>query len=253
MSDFTRESKPGVEIKSFKPRNLNGDVVNDYKQVKEKFGSLAATDPTSNPHFSLHPESKKTLGVSHEERSHLEDRVDVEVGIKLDQLREQAYQEGFEKGREEGKQKAETDFFDVVQPQFEQFSNLLHHFDRMKNEVYAANEQFLIQLIFQISKHILLAELKTDREYAKRLTSQLIEKMGAKENIRIKVSRDDYANLEQLRDFLKTQFPDLKNVQIDVSDDLNLGGVKVETDLSRVNASVEAQLNSLELSLSGES
>jgi flagellar assembly protein FliH len=251
MSEFSRETKRGVEIKSFKPRSLNGDVANNYKQVKERFGALSATDSDSHEHFSLHPESKKTLGIDKEERSHLEDKVQAEVDIKLAELREQAFQEGFEKGREEGKQKAETAFFEVVQPQFEQFSNLLDAFDRMKSEVYAANEAFLIQLVFQVSKQVMLTELKTDREYVKRLTSQLVEKLGAKENIRIRVSRDDYANVEQLRDFLKAQFPDLKNVQIDVSDDLRLGGVKIETDLSRVNASVEEQIKSIEAALSG--
>ena len=251
MSEFSRATKAGVEIKSFKPRSLNGEVKNDYQQVKERFGALSATDKASDPHFSLHPESKKTLGIDQEERSHLEEKVQAEVEIKLAELRARAYEEGFEKGREEGKQKAETEFFDIVQPQFEQFSGLLDLFDRMKTEVYAANEAFLMQIVFQVSKHVMLAELKTDREYVKRLTAQLIEKLGAKENIRIKVSRDDYANLEQIRDFLKTQFPDLKNVQIDVSDDLKLGGIKIETDLSRVNASVEEQINSIEAALTG--
>jgi flagellar biosynthesis/type III secretory pathway protein FliH len=40
-------------------------------------------------------------------------------------------------------------------------------------------------------------------------------------------------------------------VQIDVSDDLRLGGVKIETDLSRVNASVEEQIKSIEAALMG--
>jgi flagellar assembly protein FliH len=251
MTDFTRDTKNTVEIKSFKPRSLNGEVVNDYKQVKEKFGNLAATDPKSNAHFSLHPDSKKGLGIEAEEKSHLEDLVSIEVESRLELLKEQAYQDGFEKGRDEGALKASAQFFEIVQPQFEQFSALLHSLDQVKNEVYVANEQMLIQMIFQISKHILLDELKVDREYVKRITSQIIEKLGAKENIRLKVNRDDYANLEQLRDFLKTHFPDLKNVQIDPSDDLVLGGVKVETDLSRINASVEAQLKSVQAALSG--
>ena len=119
--------------------------------------------------------------------------------------------------------------------------------------MFLANEQFLIQLIFRISKTILLNDLKTDRDFVKRITAQIVEKIGTKENIRLKVSHEDYANLDGLRDFLKLQFPDLKNIQIDASDDLGLGGVKVETDLSRINASVESQLKAIESALlSGE-
>ena len=34
----------GVEIKAFKPRALNGEVIHDYQATKNKFGSLANTD-----------------------------------------------------------------------------------------------------------------------------------------------------------------------------------------------------------------
>jgi flagellar assembly protein FliH len=253
MSDFSRDTKPGgVEIKSFKPRALNGDVINDYKQVKEKFGNLAATDPKSNSHFTLHPESKRGLGIEAEERSHIEDQVSIEVETRLAALKDEAYQDGFERGRGEGKTSAEAEFFEQVKPQFEQLTTILKEFDQLKSEVYTANEQFLIQLIFQVSKSILLTELKTDREYVKRLTAEIIEKLGAKENIRIKINTADYENIDQFREFLKTTFPDLKNVQIEPDGSLVLGGVKVETDLSRINASVEAQLNSIQSALSGE-
>ena len=249
MSNFTRDTKNTVEIKSFRPKSLTGEVVNDYAQVKEKFGSLASTDPKSNSHFNLHPAAKKNLGIDAEERSHLEDLVKAEVEKRVVQIKAQAFEEGFEKGRGEGKEKAEGDFFAIVQPLFEQFSSLLQSFDQAKQEIYNANEAFLIQLIYTIGKQVLLEDLKADPNYVKRLAQQIVEKLGAKENIRIKVSRQDYANIEQLREFLKAQFPDLKNVQIDASDDLVLGGCKIETDLSRVNASVESQLLSIQAAL----
>ena len=249
MSNFSRDPKNGVEIKSFRPKSLTGEVVNNYSQVKEKFGSLANTDPKSNSHFNLHPAAKKNLGIDAEERSHLEDLVNAEVEKKLSEIRTQAFEEGFEKGRGEGKEKAEGEYFAIVQPLFEQFSNLLLAFDQVKQDVYLANEHFLIQLIYSIGKQVILDELKVDPNYVKRLAQQIVEKLGAKENIRIRINRQDYANVEQLREFLKAQFPDLKNVQIDPSDDLILGGCKIETDLSRVNASVEAQLNSIQNAL----
>jgi flagellar assembly protein FliH len=190
----------------------------------------------------MHSDAKKSLGVEAEEKSHLEEQVSREVEVRVQQIREKAYQEGFIRGQEDGKSCAEKEFFESVQPQFDQFVKLLSELDSVKGEMYLANEQFLIQLIFQISKTVLLTDLKHDRNLVKRLTAQIIEKIGAKENIRLRVSQEDYKNMEGLRDFLKVQFPELKNIQIDPSDDMLLGGVKIETDLSRINASVEAQL-----------
>ncbi len=241
-----------VEIKAFKPRALTGEVANDYEQVKKQFGTLANTDVNANSHFNLHPAAKRLLGVEQEERSHVEGMVRAEVDERLARLSEEAYAKGFEQGRVEGQGSAEKEYLERVQPMQDQFSTLIAQFDEIKKDLYVANEAFLIQLVFQVSKQILLKELTTDREYVKRLLGHVVEKMGAKDNIRIKISRQDFENLEQIKDHLKALIPDLKNIQIEASDELLLGGCKVETDLSRVNASVETQLSSVEKAL-GES
>ena len=168
-----------------------------------------------------------------------------EVEARVQALKEAAYQEGFEQGRLEGKKTSEEEFQSEMNPRLEQFNQLLQSFDEIKKDLYTANENFLVQLIFQMGRQVLLKELSTDADYIKRLASQLIDKVGAKENIRIKVSAKDQENIEQLREMLKIQYPDLKNVQIEVSDDVVLGGCKIETDLSRLNASVETQFNAI--------
>jgi flagellar assembly protein FliH len=241
----------GVEVKSFRPQQFRGDGKNDYQQVKQQFGSLASTDPQSNPQFKLHPESKKHLGIDQEERTHLESIVQVEVESRMQALQKKAYADGFQKGLSDGETKAKQDFTETMQPLFDQFVNLLKEFDGMKAELYQANESVLVQIIFNIGKQVLLQDLKEDADYIKRLSSQIIEKVGVKEQVRMKVSRADFANVESVREFLKTQFPELKNLQIEPSDELELGGCKVETDLSRVNASVETQLKAIETSLGG--
>lgn len=232
----------GVEIRSFKPQSLSDGVAKNYQQVKEQFGSLATNDPASNPHFHLNAASKRGLGVEAEERNHLEGKVMAEVESRIEQLTEQAYQEGFAKGRDEGAAQAKLEFQEQSKPLFDQFTAFLESFEQLKREMYGANEQFLMQLIYQISKHVILKELATDSDYIQRLISNVIEKVGAKENIRIKISAKDQGNIDSLKELLKVQHPDFKNIQIEVSDELALGGCKVETDFSRLDASIEVQL-----------
>lgn len=236
-----------VAIKPFRPKTFGESATKDLGQVKQQFGSAQSSQPSR---FDLHPAAKKLLGVEQQENDHIEEAVNTAVQAQLSQLRDQAYQEGFERGLTEGKAQAEVEFLASVKPLYDQFEALCREYDTMKPELYAANEQFLVQLMFQFGKQILLKELSTDAEYVKRLSALMIEKIGAKDHVKLKVSRQDYANLEQIRDYLKGQFPDLKNIQIEASDDLVLGGCKVETDLSRINASVETQLKSIEQTLS---
>ncbi len=240
-----------AEIRAFKPQSLNPGAKPSYDQIKKQFGSLAATDAASNPHFSMYGESKKLLGIEAEERGHIETQVKAGVEARLEEIHEKAYRDGFEQGRTEGKTEAEAEFKAASQPAFDRFTELLESFDSIKHDLLVANEKMLIQLVFQIGKQVLLRDLKTDVDYVKRLTSEMVEKVGAKDSVRIKINRDDFAIVEQIRDHLKAQFPELKNIQFESVEDLVLGGCKVETDLSRVNSSVEIQLKLIEAALGG--
>jgi flagellar biosynthesis/type III secretory pathway protein FliH len=242
----------GVAIKSFQPKAFGTQASRnggEFSPAKQQFGTMANSDKASGSRFDLHPASKKLLGVEQDETSKIDEMVNAEVERQLSLLRDQAHQQGFEQGMVEGKAQAEVEYLASVKPLYDQFEALCQSYDQIKQEVYVANEQFLVQLMFQFGKHIVLKELSTDREYVKRLSSLMIEKIGAKDHVKLKVSRQDFANLEQIRDHLKAQFPDLKNVQIEISEDLALGGCKVETDLARINASVETQLKSIETTL----
>jgi flagellar assembly protein FliH len=238
-----------VEIKPFKPRNFGEADPADYREVKKRFGTLAHTDAGGTSHFNLHPAAKKLLGVEQEERSHIEGMVNAEVESRFEALREEAFQKGLEEGRVQGQALAEQEHRARMAPLEDRFASLIAEFEEVKKELHAANESFLISLVFQVGKQILLKELRTDREYVKRITSHVVEKLGAKDHVRIRIGRQDAEMLEQIKDHLKVQLPDLKNIQIEVTDDLPMGGCKVETDLSRMNASVETQLAAIEKAL----
>ena len=235
-------NQSSVDVKPFQPRTLSGVTIHSYEKTKERFGNLAATDVAVDNRFNLHPAARKSLGIEKEESKHLEGKIAEEVEKRLAELREQARQEGFIQGKTEGEQFALEEFQKKTTPVYDRFVQVLNDFESSKDDIYHANEQFLIQLVFQVAKQVTLKEVKTDPEYVKNLCVLLVEKIGAKDHVKIKVGRDDFAQVEAIRDFLKAQFVDLKNIQIDVSDEFVNGGCKVETDLARINGSVDTQL-----------
>lgn len=239
-------------VKAFQPKALNGTVVNDYDTTKKKFGTMAMTEPEADNRFNLHPASRKFLGIEKEEHRHLEGRINEEVEKRLVDLREAARAEGFEQGRAEGEAIVMKELTEKSQPIFDHFQRVVSEFEGAKEEIYHANEDFLIQLVFQVARQVILKEVKTDREYVKNLCVQLVEKIGAKDHVKIKVGKDDFDQVEAIREHLKQQFVDLKNIQIDVSEEFNSGGCKVETDLARINASVETQLQLISQALGAQ-
>jgi flagellar assembly protein FliH len=239
-------------VKAFQPKALNGIVVNDYETAKQKFGTMAMTEPEADTRFNLHPASRKFLGIEKEEHRHLEGRINEEVEKRLVELREAARAEGFEQGRAEGEAIVMKELTEKTQPIFDHFQKVVGEFEGAKEEIYHANEDFLIQLVFQVARQVILKEVKADRDYVKNLCVQLVEKIGAKDHVKIKIGKDDFDQVEAIRDHLKQQFVDLKNIQIDVSEEFNSGGCKVETDLARINASVETQLQLISQTLGAQ-
>ena len=245
----TNLDSKGVDVKAFRPQSFKQGVANDYQQVKSKFGSFATTDSNSNSNFKLQGETSRLLGVDDEEKGRIAELVKAEVSLQVQKVQDAAYLEGMNQGLLEGKEQARIDFLKVNQPVFEKFCELTQNLENLKSEMFVANERLLVNIMFQIAKQILLRELKTDTGYIKRLTAQIVEQIGAKDHVRIKLSQEDYQSMESTRDFLKGHFPDLRNIQFEISDQIEMGGCRVETDLSRIDASVETQLIAIESSL----
>lgn len=247
----------GVRIGSFQPKEIRVGRIEEYDQAKKHFGAFANTDPEKGAslhgaHFQLHPESKRLLGVDREERNHLEGIIQQEVEQRLETFRVDAYQEGFSAGMADGKREAEQKAKESMEPMLKSIESLLLNFEGLKQEIYSANEKVLIDAIFTIAKEVTLSELKTDTAYLKRLCGLLVEKLGVKDSVKIKVARSDLAKLDELKEFLKAQWPELKNLQIEATDEIELGGCKVETDLIKVNATVENQFKAIRDSILGE-
>ena len=242
--------KSGMKIGVFQPKQFGSGTKTDYSKVKEQFGSFASTDPKSNQSFKLQNETSRLLGVDSEEKNHVDELVQAEVAARVSEIEQRAYRDGLERGLAEGKATAQAEYQALNQPVYERFFAITQEFENQKNDIFAANELVLVNVMFQVAKQVLLRELKTDTEYLKKLAALVVEKVGAKDHVRIKLSHEDFAQFESVRDFLKVQFPDLKNIQIEPSADIVLGGCRVETDLSRIDASVETQLSAIETSLS---
>jgi len=238
-----------MDVKSFQPRSLTGKIANDYQVSKAQFGTLAATEEGYNQRFNMHPASRKSLGIEKEEHRHLEGRIQEEVDARVEELKEQARKDGYAQGLQEGAATAAVAFTEKMTPLYAQFSRIIADFEGSKEEIFHANEEFLIQLVFQVARQVTLKEVKTDREYVKNLCSALVEKIGAKDHVKIKISKSDSDQIDAVRDFLKQQFVDLKNIQIEVSEEFLNGGCKVETDLARINANVDTQLELISKSL----
>jgi len=232
------ETGGAPQVKDFAFNHLKQAGKGDYNVIKAKYGSLAATDEerrgrsTRDSHFSINPLLRDPLAVEHEELRVIEARVNEQV----ESMREDASTKGFQ---EEGASRIQS------------LEGLIKEFEGLKKDMHKANEHFLMEMTFRIAKMVMLKELSTDKDYLLRLSHELIERVGLKENITVRVSLQDQQTIEMLKAELPKTMGELKNLQIETSDQIPSGGCTVETQWNAIDASIDTQLKGIYEALMG--
>ncbi len=249
-------SKPDVQ--AFVPSRIREPGQGEYRTVKSKFGPLAATDASrasrtqKDSRFAINPLLREPLAVEEEERRVIEERVRDRISAVSEDVRRQASEVGFQEGFKKGHDEASAKFREEGRQSLEDFQIFLASCENAKRDIFKANERYLVELVFRVSKMVLMRELQADKQYVTRLTQELVERVGARENIRIKLNPADLEVATQLRQELELSLGTLKNVNVEASAQVEGGGCIVETQWNAIDASVETQLKNIHASLTGE-
>lgn len=229
-------------VESYEPHG-----VSDTKGVRysEVLGGVA--DPTirKNARFRISELARGPLSVEAEEEARIEAEIQARLEKRLKDIRDEvtqaAHAAGFDQGRKEGKQEVLTQ----SKPALESFQAMLSDFEHAKVEIFKANEEFLIHMVHQLAKAVILRELKEDSDYTKRLVLHILDRVGTRENVKIFVSEKVFSAAEQLKEGLAQSLGELKNVSVELDSDLTNRGCRVETDFGEVDAKIDNQIQNI--------
>jgi flagellar assembly protein FliH len=230
----------------------------DYQATRAKFGSLSSTDTDRAPkgqrdkRFSINPLLRDTLSIEEEERRVIEEKVRVKIEATQAEARAKAHEEGYKAGLEQGHQEAYQRFAQEAVERLRNFDSMLKEAETAKFEIFRGNERFLMELVFRMARMITLKEIATDKDYVLRLARELIERIGVRENIRIRINPEDAKTAEILKPGLEAALGQLKNVTVEASPQVRLGGCIVETEWNAIDASLERQFEGLHEALIGK-
>lgn len=248
---FKLDGEESAPVQEFKFSPLRKEGEGDYRHTRETYGALAATDPDraaktrKDARFAINPLLRDPLAIEDEERRVIEEKVRNRVKAIEDEARAKAAEIGYQDGLKRGHEEAYRRFQQDSAGRTAHLDRLLDSFENAKHELFRANERYLIELIFRVARTVLLRELTTDKDYVLRIASELIERVGARENIRIRLHPDDIASAQMLRDGLDKTFGTLKNLNIESSAQVVRGGCELETEWNVIDASVETQLKGI--------
>lgn len=245
-------------IKEFKFNSLKHSQGN-YAAVKAKFGPLGSTDAerlarsTKDRRFTLNPLLKGSLSVEEEEKRVLEEKVRAQVEAITEEVREKAKSDGYEDGLKKGFEEAYRKVHSDGAKSLVKFDLLLEELEKAKFEIFKANERFLIGLIYQIARMVTLKEISLDKEYLLRVANELIEEVGVKDYVTIRINPQDAETVEMMKQGLQKSHRELSNLNIEASSQVSPGGCQVTTEWNALDSQVEIQLKRIFESLLGGS
>lgn len=183
---------------------------------------------------------------------------------EIEAIRKEAYREGYNEGRhlghqeghEEGKatglEEGKAEGLSLGQEQglsqglaqatshIEQFAHLLQQLNEPLNNINEDTEQQLLQLISLLAKRVIMHELKTHPEHIVSAIKLGIDALPAKrQKITLRLHPEDVKLVEQLIDPLKRK--EMRCV-LEVDKLLNRGELKIDTDYSHIDLTLEKRM-----------
>ncbi|MCU1715947.1 flagellar assembly protein FliH [Pseudomonas sp. 5P_3.1_Bac2] len=161
---------------------------------------------------------------------------------ELEAIRQDAYNEGFSTGEKDGfhagqlKAKQEADI--ALAAKLASLEQLMGQLLSPIAEQDQQLEEALLALVEKMVSQVIQRELRSDSTQIRLVLNEALKllPMGAS-NIRIHVNAQDYELIKALRESHEEHWRILED------DSLLPGGCRVETELSRIDASVESRLN----------
>ncbi|MBB2495897.1 flagellar assembly protein FliH [Aquipseudomonas ullengensis] len=160
---------------------------------------------------------------------------------ELEAIRQDAYNEGFATGEKDGfragqlkaKQEAEVALASKLEQLEQVMGNLMEPIGEQDREMELA----MVNLISQMTRQIIQRELTTDSSQIRTVLREALKllPMGAS-NIRIHINPQDFEQVKALRERHEESWRILED------ESLQPGGCRVESESSRIDASIETRL-----------
>lgn len=229
-------------IHEFDPARLTDQRNPTYSDHKRNFTNQ---DDSRNYRFRLNRLTRGPLSVEREEEERIEKEVQRRVSQSMEELKKIELESSRKQGLEIGREEARKQFLEESRPLLKHFEELISEFENAKSEIFKANEDFLIRLTYRIARMVILREIKEDNDYTKRLVTQILERLGTRENIKIFVGPEVFSAAEQLKADLAQTLGQLNNISVELDAEYVNRGCRVETDFGEIDAKIETQIQSI--------
>jgi len=150
-------------------------------------------------------------------------------------------QEAKEAGRQEGRQEASA--------RIEEAMETLNQAVKERKKIIQDSEAELLRLAIKVAEQIIRSEVSLHRDVCLNIVSEAISRVSDREQIIVKVNREDAEFLKRYKDRLAGMLDGVKSFSIIEDSNIEPGGCIIETNLGFIDARIGTKLKSIEEAL----
>lgn len=196
--------------------------------------------------FEISPLVKEHRGINQQEREETERRIEEIVNLRLSKIQEEAFQKGYEEGIETGKKEVYDQTRAMTEEKMAVLSEMISDLLRQKHELLDLEKKGVHTLIRNLTKWIILRELKDDGQYIERLLEKVLVELQTRSNILVQVNKNSFEGMDEVLETVKESLGQLKNVRVEIDYDMEGPGIMVESENGMIDGRLEQQFKNLD-------
>ncbi|MGM0594822.1 MAG: flagellar assembly protein FliH [Pseudomonadota bacterium] len=187
------------------------------------------------------------MGEKRPRKEEVEEEVKPLTAEQIEAIQNQAYKEGFAQGRSEGLEAGQKE----IDAQAKRLGQIMQSLAKPLEAVDEQVEQELVALSMAVARQLIRREIEQDPEQVIAVVREAMGELpSAARNVRIHLHPDDAA---LVREAFSTEQADTAPWQVVEDVTQTRGGCRIESDTSRIDATVEKRLNAIIVELMGGS
>ncbi len=219
----------------------------NFKQVKKEKDLVDFISTSSKAKgFNISPIVREHKGFKDRDIEEREGRIAEEIEKRFNRIKKQGFDQGCSEGFEEGKKEVYDQTKVATEEKLDALTSMISDTLKTQEELLVNQKKQIYYMIRNLTKWIILRELKDDGRYIERLLERLLIEMNAKKNILVRVNKNDFERMPDILSVIQNKLGTIENVRIEVDYETSKNGIILECDNGIINGTFEEQFRTMD-------
>lgn len=270
LSQAARKSRHAAVLEAIKVKELELEALEDelkgweaslqQKEREQTAKEQELSQAMIKRRQEVEAEAAKTLKMAKEAAASISDAAKAEAEaikkaarLEVDSLREKAYKEGYTAGEDKGRSAGEAEGLHEIELDWK---NLMLESEALVNElqtsrmgILKASEEEMLKLVIEFAKSVIKVEPVAQPEIILNNIDQALNRVAEVDKIVMRINLRDKSMCQAHKDQFLARLGSVTELRIIEDSTLSPGGIKIETGVGTIDATIESQARELEKAL----